>query len=101
MCGSIPESQRAQFQELADKLAHHLMPPKDLVFLTHYFVTHWLPRLGPGPGWFVTLLRDRGYINQRTGEVRDEMLLPEGYAEAARWLGLKRVKTVWEWLRNR
>ena len=100
VCGSIPESQRAQFQELADKLAHHLMPPKDLVFLTHYFVSHWLPRLGPGPGWFVTLMRDRGYINQRTGEVRDEILLPEGYAEAARWLGLKRVKTVWEWLRS-
>ena len=100
VCGSIPESQRAQFQELADKLAHHLMPPKDLVFLTHYFVSHWLPRLGPGPGWFVTLMRDRGYINQRTGEVRDEILLPEGYAEAAHWLGLKRVKTVWEWLRT-
>lgn len=100
VCGSIPESQKAQFQELADKLAHHLMPPKDLVFLTHYFVSHWLPRLGPGPGWFVTLMRDRGYINQRTGEVRDEILLPEGYAEVAHWLGLKRVKTVWEWLRT-
>lgn len=100
VCGSIPESQRTQYQELADRLAHHLMPPKDLVFLTHYFVSHWLPRLGPGPGWFVTLMRDRGYINQRTGEVRDEILLPEGYAEAARWLGLKRVKTVWEWLRS-
>lgn len=100
VCGAIPESQRTQYQELADKLAHHLMPPKDLVFLTHYFVSHWLPRLGPGPGWFVTLMRDRGYINQRTGEVRDEILLPEGYTEAARWLGLKRVKTVWEWLRS-
>jgi hypothetical protein len=100
VCGAIPESQRTQYQKLADKLAHHLMPPKDLVFLTHYFVSHWLPRLGPGPGWFVTLMRDRGYINQRTGEVRDEILLPEGYAEAARWLGLKRVKTVWEWLRS-
>jgi len=100
VCGSIPESQRAQFWELADKLAQYLMPSKDLVFLTHYFVTHWLPKLGPGPGWFVTLMRDRGYINQRTGEVRDEILLSEGYAEAARWLGLKRVKTVWEWLRT-
>ncbi len=100
VCGSIPESQRAQFQESADKLAQHLMPPKDLVFLTHYFVSHWLPRLGPGPGWFVTLMRDRGYINQRTSEVRDEILLLEGYAEVARWLGLKRVKTVWEWLRT-
>ena len=100
MCGSIPESQRGQFQELADQLAHRLMPPKDLVFLTHYFVTYWLPKLGSGPGWFVTLLRDRGYINTRTGEFRDEVILSGGYAEAARCLGLKRVKTVWEWLRN-
>jgi len=100
VCGSIPESQRAQYQVLADKLAQHLMPSKDLVFLTHYFVSHWLPRLGPGPGWFVTLMRDRGYINQRTGEARDEILLREGYAEVARWLGLKRAKTVWEWLRS-
>ncbi len=100
VCGSIPESQRTQFQELADRLAQHLMPSKDLVFLTHYFVSHWLPRLGPGPGWFVSLMRDRGYVNQRTGEMRDEILLSEGYIEVARWLGLKRVKTVWEWLRT-
>ncbi len=32
--------------------------------------------------------------------MRDEVILEQGYAEAARWLGLKRVKTVWEWLRN-
>lgn len=70
VCGPIPEGQRAQFQELLDRLAHHLMPSKDLIFLTHYFVSHWLPRLGTGPGWFVTLMRDRGYVNQRTGEVR-------------------------------
>jgi hypothetical protein len=99
VCGSIPESQRGQFQELSNKLAQHLMPTKDLVFLTHYFVSQWLPNLGPGPGWFVTLLRDRGYINPRTGELRDEILVSEGYAGVARWLGLKRVKTVWEWLR--
>ena len=55
---------------------------------------------GPGPGWLVVLVRDRGYINPRTGEIRDEVTLPEGYAEAACWLGLRRVKTIWEWLRN-
>ena len=27
-------------------------------------------------------------------------LADQGYAEIASWLGLKRVKTVWEWLRN-
>ena len=95
----ISENEKAHFNELTEKLAQHLMPSKDLVFLTHYFVHHWLPRLGSGPGWFVTFMRDRCYINQRTGELRDEVWLNQGYAEAARWLGLKRVKTIWEWLR--
>jgi hypothetical protein len=96
----IAESEQIQFNELTDKLAEHLMPSRDLIFLTHYFVSHWLPRLGPGPGWFVTLMRDRCYLNRRTGEIRDEVRLEQGYAEAARWLGLKRVKTIWEWLRS-
>jgi hypothetical protein len=100
VCGPISESDRKQFQELADQLAQHLMSPKDLVFITHYFVTRWLPELGHGQGWFVVLLRDRCYINQRTGELRDVAQIEKGYAEIARWLGLKRVKTVWEWLRN-
>ena len=100
VCGPISENDRTQFQELADQLAQHLMPPKDLVFLTHYFVNRWLPTLGHGQGWFVVLLRDRCYINQRTGEIRDEAQVDRGYAEIARWLGLKRVKTIWEWLRN-
>ena len=100
VCGPVPETQSAQFQDQAEQLAQHLMPPKDLVILTHYFVTHWLPKLGPGAGWLVTLLRDRGYINPRTGEIRDEVLLSGGYAEAANRLGSKRVKTIWEWLKS-
>ena len=100
VCGPITENDRVQYQELADQLAQHLMPPKDLIFITHYFVTRWLPKLGPGQGWFVELLRDRSYINQRTGEIRDEVNTERGYAEIAGWLGLNRVKTIWEWLRN-
>ena len=100
VCGPISESDCPEFQKLADELARHLMPPKDLVFLTHYFVTNWLPKLGPGQGWFVVMLRDRCYINQRTGELRDVAQVDQGYAEVARWLSLKRTKTVWEWLRN-
>ena len=100
VCGSIPENDRKQFQELADQFAQHMMPPRDLVFLTHYFVTRWLPKLGHGQGWFVMLMRDRCYLNPRTGEIRDEALVDRGYAEISKWLGLKRVKTIWEWLRN-
>lgn len=100
VCGPIPKNERQQFQDLSDKLAEHLIPPRDLIFITHYFVTHWLPMLGHGPSWFVVLLRDRCYINRRTGEIRDEAKAKRGYAEVAAWLGLKRVKTVWEWLRN-
>ncbi len=59
VCGPVIESDRIRFNELTEKLAQHLMPSKDLVFQTHYFVQRWLPHLGPGPGWFVTLMRDR------------------------------------------
>lgn len=100
VCGPISENDHTQFQELADQLAQHLMPPKDLIFFTHYFVNRWLPKLGHGQGWFVVLLRDRCYLNHRTGEIRDEVHTDRGYAEIAGWLGLKRVKTIWEWLRN-
>ena len=100
VCGPISESDRSQFQELVDQLAQHMIPPKDLIFITHYFVTRWLPKLGHGQGWFVVLLRDRCYINQRTGEIRDEAQVNQGYAEIARWLDVKRIKTIWEWLRN-
>lgn len=100
LCGSVPESQSVQFEDLTEQLAQYLIPTKDLVFLTHYFVTRWLPKLGPGAGWLVTLLRDRGYTNPRTGEIRDEVILPSGYSEAARCLGLNRVKTIWEWLKS-
>ncbi|NJD60923.1 MAG: hypothetical protein FIA98_16130 [Anaerolineae bacterium] len=99
VCGPISENDRSHIQELADQLAQHLMPPRDLVFLTHYFVTRWLPKLGHGQGWFVVLIRDRCYLNPRTGEIRDEALVDQGYSEIADWLGLKRVKTIWEWLR--
>jgi hypothetical protein len=100
VCGPISENEKTQFNELIEKLAQYLIPSSDLIFLTHYFVSHWLPRLGPGPGWFVTLMRDRCYLNRRTGEIRDDVRLDQGYAEAARLLSLKRVKTIWEWLRN-
>ncbi len=42
MCGPVPETESAQFQDHPEQFRQHLIPPKDLVFLTHYFVTHWL-----------------------------------------------------------
>jgi hypothetical protein len=51
VCAPVLEQDRTVFLELANWLAQHLMPSKDLVFLTHYFVEQWLPKLGSGPGW--------------------------------------------------
>jgi hypothetical protein len=100
ICRPHDETLLPAIQALAGELALHLMPPRDLVFLTHYFVRNWLPRLGSGPGWFLALIRDRGYINRRTGELRDQVSFQGGYGEVARLLGLARVKTIWEWLRK-
>ena len=79
-------------KKFADQFAQHVMPPRNLVFLTHYFVTRWLPKLGHGQGWFVVLIRDRCYLNPRTGEIRDTAVMDNGYLEIANCLGLKRVE---------
>ena len=109
--GDSPESVtfivRSQFGEmlsgerleiLSTRLHKHIMPDKDRLGVTHFFVEHVLPYLGTGPGWALTLLRDRCYINRETGEVRNQVIVSGGYAEIATWLGLARPKTVWEWL---
>jgi hypothetical protein len=66
-----------RLEVLSTHLHKHIMPDKDRLGVTHFFVEHILPYLGTGPGWMLTLLRDRCWVNHETGEVRNrEALLP-------------------------
>ncbi|HNB54464.1 MAG TPA: hypothetical protein PK530_21135, partial [Anaerolineales bacterium] len=87
-----------ELKELARKLEARLMPLKDVLVVSHYFLLSWLPELGAGPAWMLTLLRDQCYHNHHTGELRDELHLTEGYQELAQALGLDRPKTIGDWL---
>jgi DnaA N-terminal domain len=87
-----------RLESLSTRLHKHIMPDRDLLGPTHFFVEHVLPHLGTGPGWMLTLIRDRCYVNRETGEVRNQVIVQGGYAEVAGWLGLTRPKTIWEWL---
>jgi len=82
---------------LATRLHKHIMPDNDRLGVTHFFVEHILPFLGAGPGWMVTLIRDRAWSNPTTGEMRTKVRLSGGYAEIASWLGVT-PDTVWRWL---
>ena len=74
------------------------MPPKDVLVLSHYYLLHWLPLLGSGPAWLVALLRDEGYYDRKTGELRDKIRLNDGYARLAAALGIERENTIGDWL---
>ena len=82
---------------LVDELVERLLPANDQVHISWYYLLHWLPLLGHGPGWATILLRDRCYYNRQTGELRDKVNVRGGYQELAIALGLQRTKTVREW----
>ena len=83
--------------DLVDELVERLLPANDQVHLSWYFLLHWQPLLGHGPGWATILLRDRCFYNRQTGELRDTVNVRDGYRELANALGLQRIKTVREW----
>ncbi len=89
-----------ELNALAERLQQHIQPSHDLLFLKHFFVERILPQLGAGPGWLLSILRDRCWQDRHSGESRSQVTVQGGYAEMAGWLGLSRAKTIWEWLRD-
>jgi hypothetical protein len=93
-----PELQLILYQ-MTDELTNRIKGRNLLV--SHYFIEKWLPLLRSGPGWLVTLFRCSCYYNQKSEELRDEIWIAGGYGELASRLGLRRPKTVNEWLTGR
>jgi hypothetical protein len=94
----IPE---AELKALTERLQMHLMPSGDLIMISLFFVEHVLPHLGAGPGWMLTILRDRSWVNPESGEARNRVTVKGGYAEIAGWLGSERPLTIYEWLNGK
>lgn len=98
MCGRLSRQTFAEVNALADELEAHLIPKNDLIFITWYFLQNWVPELGPGAAWLITLLRDQCYFSRNGGQNRDTVQVKGGAAALAAMLGLSRPKTVDEWL---
>lgn len=89
---------REEIDMLVAILQERLMPSGDVLMITHFFLEQVLPRLGAGPAWLYVLLRDRCWEGETP---RDVVRIEGGYAELARWLGLSRPLTVYEWLNTK
>jgi hypothetical protein len=89
----------ADLKGQAERLRMHLMPQRDQIVISLFFLEHILPWLGAGAGWVYVLLRDRCYAGA-SGQERDTVLVRGGYREMAAWLGSSRPQTVYDWLRK-
>ena len=96
--GDLP----ADLMGAAEALHRRITSAFGTILMTHYFLETVIPNsaLTPAQAWLIAMLRDRCYVSQETGEVRDEVLVRGGYGELADWLGLNRSKTIWEWIRD-
>jgi len=92
------QMRREELEALVAILQERLMPSGDILMITHFFLEQVLPRLGAGPAWLYVLLRDRCWEGDTP---RDVVRIEGGYAELARWLGLSRPLTVYEWLNTK
>ena len=69
------------------------------IHIRHYFIEQVIPalQLSPAQAWLITVARDMAYLNWRTGERRERVIFPGGYAEMAALSGVARYKTIQEW----
>ncbi len=91
---------RPRIQEWACRLADHVTLPQQMVFVSWYFLQHWLPILGHDAAALVLAARAQGYYNPQEQELRDEFWVHGGYRELAQGIGLKRDRTIGDWLPN-
>ena len=96
----LPGETRQKVQDLAAALADHITMPNQKVFVSWYFLQEWLPILGHDAAAMLIVARSRGYYNPQENELRDEVPFEGGYAELAQCAGLKRSRTVADWLPN-
>lgn len=82
---------------LADKLAVNLQRQGEFIPVSWYFLTNWLPRLGPDASMFVLLLRSMCYFNDESGEERNIVWMKGGYGEIAERLGLSNPREAASW----
>ena len=87
-----------QLSDLADQLADRLLAPADFIMIRWYFLQHWLPKLGHNAAMFILLLRNLCYFNDETGEIREDVWIPDGYETLAARLGLDNPRQVAQWL---
>ncbi|MEJ2606903.1 MAG: DnaA N-terminal domain-containing protein [Anaerolineales bacterium] len=73
-------------EDLSDALAHLIVGHP--IVITHYFVRKWLPVLGSGPGWLITLMRN--HVSGQFGPVY-EAEFSSGYEDLSRLLGVSPV----------
>ena len=99
--GKLPISiDRAALAEWTSRLSDHITMPHQMVHVSWYFLREWLPLLGHDAAALVLTTRAQGYYNPQTHELRDEVRITGGYAELARVIGLKRDRTIGDWLPN-
>jgi hypothetical protein len=88
----------SQLSDLADQLSDRLLAPVDFIMIRWYFLQHWLPKLGHNAAMFILLLRNLCYFNDETGEIREDVWIPDGYETLAARLGLDNPRQVAQWL---
>jgi hypothetical protein len=96
----IEPGQRAALQDLTGRLADHLTMPHQTIHVSWYFLRQWLPLIGHDMAALILYVRAQGYYNPQSQELRDQIAIRGGYSELARVIGLKRDRTIADWLPN-